>query len=226
MMENRFNPSLFEESLGALTIAANLIVSPLSRVWYATWGATTAETERPLPGDALVPNPRLVTTRAITIHAPANQIWPWLLQLGQGRGGLYTFQHLENLARCQMENVNEIRPELQSLAVGDPIRLGPDGYPFYTVHEIRAGETLILRTGAGEASDTLGTWVFHLEPHDTATTRLIVRSRLVYPPKGANTVIWRAITDPIYFVMERRMMIGIRDRAEYWATAAGQHAVA
>ena len=226
MLENRFNPSVFEESIGALTIAANLIVSPISREWYATWGATTAETERLLPGDDLVPNPRLVTTRAIIIHAPANRIWPWLLQLGQGRGGLYTFQHLENLARCQMENVNEIRPELQSLAVGDQIRLGPDGYPFYTVDEIRPGETLVLVTGSGEASDTLGTWVFHLEPLNDATTRLIVRSRLVYPPTRANTIIWRAITDPIYFVMERRMMIGIRDRAEYWATAARQHATA
>ncbi len=220
MASNRFNPSLLEESVGALTIGANLIASPLTRGWYAGWGATPADIHRSLPGDAIVPNPRLVTNRAITIRATPAEIWPWLVQLGQGRGGLYTFQHLENIVRCQMENVDEIRPELQSLAVGDQIRLGPEGYPFYTVLAMNPDRTLVLRTGQGDDTDTVGTWVFHLEAVDKSTTRLLVRSRLVYPATVANRLIWRGITDPIYFVMERRMLIGIRDRAEFSAATA------
>lgn len=218
-MKRQYDPTLLEEGLGALTIGANLITSPLTRRWYARWGATSAEITRPLPGDDLVPGARLTTTRAITIHAPAMAIWPWLVQMGQGRGGLYTFQRLENLARCQMANVNDVRPELQALAPGDKIRLGPEGYPYYTVHDIHPEQTLILVSAPDGGSGTLGTWVFHLEPIQNAT-RLIVRSRLVYPPTATNRLIWRGITDPIFFVMERRMMIGIRDRAEDLAASA------
>lgn len=218
-MSSRYNPSLLEEGVGALTMGANLLFSPLTRAWYAAWGATAAETERSLPGDELVPNPRLTTTRAITIHAPADRVWPWLVQLGQGRGGLYSFQRLENLARCDIENLDEIRPELQDLEAGDKVRLGPEGYPYYVVRDIRPGRTLVLGTEPDDTG-TLGAWVFHLEPAGETRTRLIVRSRLAYEPTWANRLIWRAVTDPIFFVMERRMLIGIRDRAEGTTSAA------
>lgn len=213
-MGRSFNPSLIEEGLGALTIGANIVASPLTRSWYATWGATSAEATRPFPGDDLVPDPRLITTRAVTIHAPVSQVWPWLIQLGQGRGGLYTFQRLENLAHCQIENVDEIRPELQDLAAGDCVRLGPEGYPYYSVQAILPEEALILVTPPGDDASTVGTWVFYVAPVDSSTTRLIARSRLTYAPTIANRLIWRVITDPMFFVMERRMLIGIRDRAE------------
>lgn len=212
-MSRSFNPSIIEEALGALTIGANLIASPLTRRWYADWGASPNELTQSLPGDTLVPNPQLTTTRAITIHAPATTIWPWLVQMGQGRGGLYTFQRLENLARCQIANVDEIRPELQTLSPGDFIRLGPEGYPYYVVEEVLPEQALVLTTPTDD-SGTKGTWAFCLQPLSATSTRLINRSRLSYSPTFANRLMWRAITDPVFFVMERRMLLGIRDRAE------------
>ncbi len=212
LMARDFNPSLVEEIAAAAAIAANVIFSPITRGWYTRWGSTPAEQQRPLPGDDIVAEPRLVCTRAITIHAPASAVWPWLAQMGQGRGGLYSYQKLENIARCNMHNADTIHPEWQSLVVGDKVRFGPEPYPFQYVRAIDAGRTLVLGSAPGETK-TPASWVFHLEPIDGGT-RLIVRSRNGYEPGAMNTLIWRGITDPIFFVMERRMLMGIRDRAE------------
>lgn len=86
------------------------------------WGASDAEIRRPLPGDALLPAPQLEATRAITIHAPPTRVWPWLLQIGQGRGGFYSYDWLENLAGCGVRSATRIHPEWQKLDVGDVVR--------------------------------------------------------------------------------------------------------
>lgn len=212
-MTRDFNPSLAEELAAAATIAANIVFSPVTRRWYARWGSTAEEQRRALPGDDIVAAPRLITTRAITISAPASAVWPWLVQMGQGRGGLYSYQKLENLARCDMHNADRIHPEWQNLAAGDKVRFGPEPYPFQTVRAIDPGRALVLGTPPGEVK-TPASWVFYLHPVDAATTRLIVRNRGGYEPGFLNALIWRGLTDPIFFVMERRMLIGIRDRAE------------
>jgi hypothetical protein len=165
-----------------------------------------------LPGDDIVAEPRLVSTRAITIRAPVSAVWPWLAQMGQGRGGLYSYQKLENLARCQMHNADTIHPEWQSPAVGDKVRFGPEPYPFQYIRAIDPGRTLVLGSATGETK-TPASWVFHLRPIDGGV-RLVVRSRNGYEPGVMNTLVWRGITDPIFFIMERRMLMGIRDRAE------------
>ena len=216
-MNRDFDPTLFEEVLAAGAIAGNVLLSPLTRRWYATWGATPAEQQRALPGDDIVAQPRLVVTRAITIRAPAEAIWPWLLQLGQGRGGLYSYQRLENLARCDMHNAGAIQPQWQSPVVGDKVRFGPAPFPYQLIRAIDPGRTLVLGSAPGE-SRTPASWVFHLEPV-AGGTRLIVRSRNGYPPGIGQTIVWRVMTDPIFFVMERRMLIGICDRAEAYAAA-------
>lgn len=216
-MSRQFNPTLAEEILAGGAIAGNILLSPLTRPWYAAWGSTAQERQRPLPGDDIVPAPRLVATRAITIRAPVAAVWPWLAQMGQGRGGLYSYQKLENLARCDMNNADTIHPEWQALAVGDKVRFGPEPFPFQYVRAIDPGRTLVLGSAADETR-TPASWVFHLEPHDEGA-RLIVRSRNGYEPGLMNTLVWRAITDPIFFIMERRMLIGIRDRAEACAAA-------
>lgn len=216
-MSGQFNPTNIEEALAAVAMAGNILMSPLTRPWYAGWGSTAEERRRALPGDDIVPAPRLVTTRAITIHAPAAAVWPWLAQMGQGRGGLYSYQKLENLARCDMHNADTIHPEWQAPAVGDKVRFGPEPYPFQYIRAIDPGRTLVLGSAPDETR-TPASWVFHLEPrHDGV--RLIVRARNGYEPGLMNTVIWRGMTDPIFFVMERRMLIGIRDRAEALAAA-------
>ncbi|MBP6786509.1 MAG: hypothetical protein KA170_02890 [Candidatus Promineofilum sp.] len=212
-MVRNFNPTLFDEAMGAAGMAANIVLSPVTRPWYSRWGSSAAERQRPLPGDEIVSSPRIVSTRAITIHAPAGAIWPWLAQMGQGRGGLYSYQKLENLARCDMHNADVIHPEWQNPNVGDKVRFGPEPYPFHTIRAIDPGRTFVLGSPVGDLLVPTS-WVFHLEPIDAATTRLITRYRSSYEASIGNVITWRALTDPIFFVMERRMLIGIRDRAE------------
>jgi hypothetical protein len=216
MATKDFNPSLIDEGLGGISIAASILFSPLLRPWYSQWGATAAERKKSLPGDELVPNPALESTRGITIRAPTEAIWPWLLQLGQGRGGFYTYQRLENLAGCQIHNANQIRPELQNLEVGDLVRLGPEGYPAFDVAAIEPQVALILQGDIPnpQGKPTTWIWIFYLDPIDTNTTRLILRTRLDYEPNLGNAVMWRVFTDPISFNMERRMLQGIKARAE------------
>jgi hypothetical protein len=216
MADNRFNPTIIEEGLGAVSIAACIMASPVFRPWYRKWGATEAEVKMSLPGDDLVPHPKLETTRAITIQAPAAEIWPWLVQLGQGRGGLYSYEWLENLIGCDMRNADRILPEHQDLKVGDKVRLGPEGYPYFDVAGIEPGRTLIL-CGDMPSEQTITTtwiWLFYLTPLDEKSTRLIIRSRLVYEPTLGNFLSWRVFTDPISFVMERKTLQGIKVRAE------------
>ena len=218
-MARNFNPSLAAEIGGALAMGANILLSLITRPFYAHWGSTPAERRIALPGDDIVPRPRLVSTRAITINAPAAAVWPWLAQMGQGRGGLYSYERLENLARCDMHNADRIHPEWQNPAVGDKVRFGPEPYPFQFIRAIDPGRTLVLGS-APEETKTPASWVFQLQPVDDAITRLIVRARNGYEPGFLNTLIWRGLTDPIYAIMERRMLIGIRDRAEALGLAA------
>ena len=150
-MTREFNPSLAEELLAAAAMAANILLSPLTRPLYSRWGSTAAEQQRALPGDDIVAEPRLVATRAITIRAPASAVWPWLAQMGQGRGGLYSYEKLENLARCKMRNADRIHDEWQNPVVGDKVRFGPEPYPFQYIRAIDPGRTLVL----GSAPDEL-----------------------------------------------------------------------
>ncbi len=222
MANSGSNPTIIEEALGAAAIAGSIIASPLIRPWYRKWGATDEELKMVLPGDQLVPNPRLESTRAVTIQAPAGQVWPWLVQMGQGRGGLYSYQRLENLVGCDMHNADEIIPQFQELKVGEQVRLGPEGYPAFDVAAIVPGIALILRgdTPNPTGAPTAWIWIFFLNPSDAQTTRLILRSRLDYEPNLGNRISWRVFTDPIAFNMERQMLLGIKRRAEMSFAAA------
>ena len=152
----------------------------------------------------------LVSTRAITIQAPVTAIWPWLVQMGQGRGGLYSYEQLENLAGCDMHNADRIIPEHQHLEVRDKVRLVPEGCdPYFVMSAIELGRAIILYT-----DDSPTTWAFILEPIDDKTTRLIIRCRQDYEPTSGNVIGWRLITDPITFVMERKLLQGIKTRVE------------
>lgn len=209
--------AIAEGIAGAAAVAATILLSPVIRPWYRKWSATDEELHRSLPGDDLVSQPKLESTRAVTIHAPAAEVWPWLVQVGQGRGGLYSYDGLENLVGCNIHSVDRIIPEFQRLAVGDEIRMGePEGYPLFTVTGIEPGRALILKGGPVEQQDpsTVQSWVFVLDEIDPKTTRLTARQRLDYPSSLGNTLIWRVFTDPINFVMERKMLLGIKQRAE------------
>lgn len=185
------------------------------RLW--DWGATPAERHRALPGDALVPAPRIRSTRAVRIAAPPGAIWPWLVQIGWRRAGWYSYDTLERLAGAAdfvdgARSARRIVPELQALAVGDLIRLGPEPMPAFAVAQIEPERALVLH-GAEGADGAGASWAFVLEPHGADATRLIARFRLTYPPTCANRLLWGA-SEAAHLIMERKMLRGIRQRAQ------------
>jgi hypothetical protein len=196
-------------SLALIAGAYSQIVLP----WASRWGARQIELDTILPGDHLVRHPKMDSTRAITIHRPPAEVFPWLLQIGQARGGFYSYEWLENLAGCQIHNANRIVPEWQNLKAGDPVGLHPKLPDAFRVEDLRANRYILLRGGpAGQAAAY--SWLFYLFDGEANSTRLVVRSRGDYPPSFANFFIYRAITEPLQFVMERGMLLGIRDRVE------------
>lgn len=207
---------------GAQVLAATL-TAPVGRGRYNRWGATDAEVAGAMPGDELVPQPVLGYTRAITIEAPPERVWPWLVQMGQGRGGLYSFDGLENLVGCGIHSAEQILPDFQQLGVGDLIRLGPVGYPCFRVDQVTSGASLVL-LGADPrpphyavspgAPAGIATWQWLLRPTpDRRGTRLVTRQRLSYPRSRGLSVMWHLV-EPVGFVMERQMLRGIKQRVE------------
>jgi hypothetical protein len=116
---------------GAAQVAIVLLTAPAARRWYNRWGAALAEVTCAMPGDDLVPLPMLASTRAITSGAPPEEVWAWLVQIGQGRGGFYSFDALENLLRWDTHSADQIIPELQQLQAGDLILLAPAEAPCF-----------------------------------------------------------------------------------------------
>jgi hypothetical protein len=208
-------------------LLALFALSTASRRWHRTWGADDEEACEQLPGDEHVRALDLQTTRAITISAPPHQVWPWLVQMGQGRGGLYTYEWIENALGPQIHNLDRIDPGLQALQIGDRVRLTPEIYlgrvpgQYYRVTEIRPKEALVmlqeLPTGA------VSSWSFILRPRADKHTRLIVRGRTSAPSGLAARVARQVellLLEPGYFVMERGMLRGIKQRAEAFPAEA------
>jgi hypothetical protein len=177
------------------------------------WGATAAEVTDPLPGDELVPDVDLSATRAITIHAGVDDVWPWIVQLGQGRGGFYSYDGLENLVGCDIHSARQINPDWQRLDVGDSVRLAPEFA--LTVGVAKPPRTLVLRGGTLPGTTIAPydfTWTFDLSPVSASATRLVVRERYAYTRRWAPFMVEPLTV--ISFLMSRRMLRGIRDRAE------------
>jgi len=204
--------------LGALVIiiaTGVLLYKPLIQPWHLRYGATDAEVQAALPGDELITGEVSQATRAIDVHAPAAQAWPWLLQLGQGRGGLYSYDWLENLVGCNIHTLSVIVPDLQNLKVGDVIKIGNfAALPYYRVALIEPQRALVLRVvDAKTGLDGSSTWGFYLVEQSSTLTRLVIRHRDVSAVNSTDKVI-NAIFEPISFVMEQKMLVGLRDHAE------------
>jgi hypothetical protein len=185
------------------------------RPWQLHWGSTRADRAATLPGDRLVPNANYRMDRVVEIHAPADSVWPWLVQIGQDRAGFYSYDRLERLFGADIHNADRINPEWQVRQAGDLVRATqPDylGGRFgsqlgWRVNEVVPGRAIVLeRWGA-----------FVLRPVDSATTRLHIRLRGEGTPSALAVVFMPfdlLVFEPAHFIMERGMLLGIKRRAE------------
>ncbi len=194
-------------------VAALVVYAAAVRPWFLRWGATAEETRKTLPGDAVLPHAPSAATRAITIHVPRERVWPWLAQIGQGRGGLYSYAWLENLVGCQIVNADRIHPEWQDVKPGDGVRLHPKAPPI-PVLLVEKNRALVLGSAAANGPFPPVTWAFVLEEAPGHATRLLVRWRSQTPPTLRDRLMNKYLLEPIHFAMERRMLLGLRERAE------------
>jgi len=173
-----------------------------------TWGATSDEVARELPGDDLLVSADIVSTRSIEIEAPASAIWPWLIQMGSGRGGAYTYDWIENLFGLGMHSATEILPQFQDVKVGDEMQLGPER-PKMRVEIFDPERVFTVRFEDGN-----WVWIFALFPEHKAT-RLVSRNRIATPNASLPTRLFtRLFMEPGSLVMERKMLLEIKQRAE------------
>ena len=191
----------------ALVLALLAVYLTTIHPWLTNWGSTEAERQMALPGDDLSPKDAAKTTWAITINAPPDVVWLWLVQVGQDRAGFYSYTWLENLVGADIHNADAIHPEWQQLAVGDGWRLAPPDYLWglgkdavIPVALIEPGRVLVLKS----------LWGAHvIVPLDERTSRLIVRGQA-----GSSDLVTKLVLDPIVFTMEKRMLLGLKARAE------------
>jgi hypothetical protein len=176
-----------------------------------TWGATPDEVARELPGDELLTTADIVSTRAVTIDAPPNAIWPWLVQMGSGRGGAYTYDWIENLFGLGMHSANEVLPQFQDVNVGDEMQLGPNR-PKMRVEVLDVERVFTVRF-----EDGTWVWIFALFP-DREVTRLVSRNRIATPDASMPTRLFNLLfMETGSLVMERKMLLEIKKRAEHLA---------
>jgi hypothetical protein len=201
----------------ALTAGSATATVFLTRRLAERSGATTVEAHSALPGDDLVPNPQIQTTRAITIHAPVAAVWPWVAQLGYHRGGWYTNAGLDKLLwRIDNPSADHILQEFQHLEVGDIVPDGPEGTARFTVAAVTPGYLLALHDPDGtHIPHTKFSWTFVLQESDAGSTRLILRTRATYPQRWWTTPLAYLVLGPAdYFMAHVQMLRGIKERAE------------
>jgi hypothetical protein len=199
---------------GSAIAGAGLLAA---RRYYRNWGTTKEECDTALPGDELVSQPVVQTTEGIWIDAPASAVWPWLVQMGQDRGGMYTYERLENLVGLQHRNADRIHPEWQHLAVGDVIRLVPRGWMglrngiALPVVALVEGESIVLRLQPPDVPVD-GVWSFHVVAHWEDRCRLLVRTRARMRVPGE--ALGAEAAGPVMSLLTRGMLQGIKRRAE------------
>jgi hypothetical protein len=208
----------------ALFALFNVVYFSALRGWHLRWGATGAELSAVAPGDKLLADARPGATHAVTIHAAPEKIWPWLMQIGQDRGGFYSYTPLENLIGCEMPKVERIVPQWPARKVGETVWFATpkhyDGQAKMIAAVVDPGRAFVMvsapdwrRIQAGQPGRE-GSWGFTLEPAANGQTRLIARGR------GASTQTFRShltnlfFWEPAHFIMERRMLLTIKRLAE------------
>jgi hypothetical protein len=199
----------------AAASAAVAAYALVARPWYLRWGATDEEVTCRLPGDDLAADSTVGSTRAITVEAPVEDVWPWLVQIGYGRGGFYSYDWLENLfvrllrGTPGYRSAETVLPEHQHLTLGDFIPAAPPDVLGGRVADATRWKVLAIEPYRALVLQGWGAFV--LEPLGEGATRLIVRSR---GPGAWGRLSHYLFWEPAHFVMERRMLVGIKERAE------------
>ena len=199
----------------AIAVAAGGSIAALAlfgRSRLLRWGATDEEIAAVQTGDDLIGDANVTATRAITIRRSPDVVWPWVAQLGQGRGGFYSYDFLENLVGCDIHSADRVVSAWQHVEVGDEVRLAPTAG--LKVAILEPGRALVLQGSLPIARRPPfdSTWAFVLCEQPDGTTRLLSRERYGYRRWWAPFVV--EPTQAISFVMSRKMLLGIRDRAE------------
>ena len=174
-----------------------------------TWGATSEDVDRAMPGDDLLGSPDFLSTRAVAIEAAPTSIWPWLVQMGSSKGGVYTYDWIENLFGLHMHSVDVILPQFQNRKLGDVEQLGKNG-PRLRVEILDPERTMVLHS-----EDDNWVWAFCLYPAGPDRTRLVSRNRIATPRAGwLQRAFGVLVMEPGSLIMERKMLLGIKSRAE------------
>ncbi len=200
---------VFAEICDVIHDLPTFLTAPLYRRWHRHWGATPSEISASVPGDELLPHAQFRSTRAITIDAPPDAVWPWLVQVGCGRAGFYSNDLLDNLGR---PSATTIMPNLQNLEVGQWIPMSPSATPSdrtaFKVQSFEVNKSILW-------SKPDGTWAWRLTPADNHGTRLLTRIRAIYDWRHPlSTVFGVLLMEFGDFAMQRRMLRGIKARAE------------
>jgi len=208
-------------------IVAGVIIIVVYVAWFRPWrwGSTDEEVRGPWPSDELIAEPNTSNTMAITIAAPASEVWPWLVQIGQGRGGFYSYDWLENLFGFEIQNADRIIAKFQHLQAGDRIGLHPQTTPL-VVASVTPGRALVLVAGKDLGAEitidptfmrlhSYGalSWAFYLGERSDGTTRFAVRFRTRWD-KSLREILHNSLLSPAYFIMQRKMCLGLKERAE------------
>jgi hypothetical protein len=199
-------------------ILAYLCLLALLRPWYTRWGTEGAEWQMPLVGDDVVSPPAFQVTRAIGVRTSADRVWPWLAQMGQDRAGFYSYDWLERLVGFDVRNADHIVPAWQYRAVGDLVPAAPPNFlggvfgPDFGWHiaAFEPNRRVVLES-------PIMAWLFVLHPVNQSSTRLIIRLRGNASPRSGLffiTIIDFLAVQPIHFIMERKMLLTLKERSE------------
>jgi hypothetical protein len=207
------------EGLGGAARIAWALLSPLGRASRNHWGLDTETAARALPGDALIAEPGWSWTHGVEIEASAATVWPWVAQIGATRGGFYSYQWLENLTGCELRNAEVVHPDWE-VRRGDDLVLHPSMPPLHVV-EVERGQHFVAHAPADAAARAAGkpwasaSWLFLVEPLGPERCRFISRFRCAGSDDLATRLsLGPALMEPVGFAMDRRMLLGVKERAE------------
>lgn len=200
-----------------LVLAVAVAYHTRVRPWHRRWGTSPRERVGELPGDKLVSEPADQVTHAVEIDASPDEVWQWLVQLGQNRGGFYSYDVLENLVGADIHTVDRIVPSYQELSEGDVIRLAPEDYPVSRpdsapeVAHIEENRALVIQP---PVDGPTWAWAFVCRETEQGTTRLVARMRSPESSSRLGAALEYLFWEPAHFVMERKMLLEIKRRAE------------